>query len=87
MTVLEILENNGIIVDDTKEILQIDGFEKALVGITDDDRLVYSYEKMVEIMMEEGADKYDAMDYVDYNIMRFQGYISRHPIVVYEIDQ
>lgn len=87
MTVLEILENNGIIVDDTEEIVQIDGFEKALVGITDDNRLVYSYQKMVEVMMDGGADKYDAMDYVDYNIMRCQGYISRHTIVVYEIDQ
>jgi len=84
MDTKELLETNGINTDDD-EIVEIDGFQDAIVGITDDSILIYSYEKMVEVMVNKGEDAIDAMDYIDYNILRFASYISRHPIIMYEV--
>lgn len=79
MDTKELLETNGINTDD-EEIVEIDGFQDAIVGITDDSILVYSYEKMVEVMVNKGENANDAMDYIDYNI-----HIGRPPIIMYEV--
>ena len=62
-------------------------FAKALVGITTDDRLVYSYERIVECLMEtDNMSDEDAIDYVDYNVVgALNPHIEESPIIIHEI--
>lgn len=60
-------------------------YENAIIGTTEDRRVAYSYEKMVECLMEEdGMDSTDAMEFIDYNAIRSLPYWPNGPIVVYE---
>lgn len=60
---------------------------KAIIGISDDGALCYSYEKMVQCLMEEDKmEEEDAMEFIDYNTIRALSYASSmgvRPIVVY----
>ena len=62
-------------------------FAKALVGITTDDRLVYSYERIVECLMEtDNMSDEDAIDYVDYNVVgALNPHIEESRIIIHEI--
>jgi hypothetical protein len=45
-----------------------DGYDKAIVGITSDSRLVYSKEKMIEICAEAGEmEILDAIEFLEFN--------------------
>lgn len=59
----------------------------AIVGISDDGALCYSYEKMINCLMEEDKMEYDdAMEFIDYNTIRALPYASSmgvRPIVIY----
>ena len=85
-------------VEELKEILNDLGYKdtvvfekpsylKAIIGLSDDGALCYSYEKMIECLMEEDKMEYeDAMEFVDYNTIRALPYASSmgvKPIVVY----
>ena len=60
----------------------------AIIGITDEGALCYSYEKMIECLMEEDKMEYeDAMEFVDYNTIKVLPYLSSigvRPIVIYD---
>lgn len=62
-------------------------YESALIGITEDNRAVYDYEKMIEYLVEkDGMDDLEAMEWIDYNTIRALPYMgSRHPIIVYPV--
>ena len=54
-----------------EECLTADGFDKALVGCTYGANVVavYDINKMVEILMEDGTDYEDAVEFLDYNVV------------------
>ena len=54
-----------------EECLTADGFDEALVGCTYGANVVavYDINKMVEILMEEGTDYEDAVEFLDYNVV------------------
>ena len=60
---------------------------KAIIGLSDDGALCYSYEKMIECLMEEDGMGYEgAMEFIDYNTIRALPYASSmgiRPVVVY----
>lgn len=60
---------------------------KAIIGISDDGALCYSYNKMVQCLMEEDKmEQEEAMEFIDYNTIRALPYTSSmgvRPIVVY----
>ena len=60
-------------------------FIDAIIGITDDGRLVYSYGKMVESLMNGDDMSYeDAVEFIDYNTVRTVPYMGEcSPIIVY----
>lgn len=62
-------------------------FCKAFIGLSEDGRAVYDYEKMVESLMEEDGMEYeDAVEFIDYNTIRALPYIGeRAPIILYPI--
>jgi hypothetical protein len=51
------------------EFLKVDGYDEAIIGVDmASSNLIYSYAKMIEIMMEEGMDQEEAREYFDFNI-------------------
>lgn len=52
-------------------------FDKSIVGITDDGRLVYDYEKMIdELAEDDDISREEAQEFIDYNTMRALPYIG-----------
>lgn len=53
-----------------EEILKADGFDNAVIGIdTNSMRLIYSVQKCIEVLREEGMDEIDAIEYFEYNVL------------------
>ena len=60
----------------------------AIIGINDEGRLVYSYDKMVEHLINKDKMEYeDAVEWIDYNTIRALPYEPLHPIVMYSIEE
>lgn len=59
-------------------------YDGALLGFTDDFRPIYVYDLMIEeLMMDEGWDEEEAIEWLDYNTMRALAYMGdRAPIVL-----
>lgn len=85
-------------IEELKEFLNERGYEDsvvlenpsyldAIIGISDDGAVCYSYNKMVEsLMKEDDMEMEDAMEFIDYNTIRALPYASSmgtRPIVVY----
>lgn len=66
------------------KILDNSAFDKSIIGISDDGRVIYSYEKMVqEFMEDEGVDEMEAIEWIDYNTVRALPYMGEGaPIIV-----
>lgn len=62
-------------------------FIDAIIGISDDGRLVYSYSKMVDsLMLGDHMSYEDAIEFIDYNTVRSIPYMGNNaPIIVYGI--
>lgn len=75
-----------------KELYNTQYFEEpdyasAVIGTTDDDRLVYDYEKMVEHVMNlHNWDRSEAMEFIDFNTINSLNMAPFAPIVVYPLD-
>ena len=54
-----------------EECLTADGFEDALVGCTYGANVVavYDINKMIEVLVEEGMEYEDAIEFLDYNVV------------------
>lgn len=62
-------------------------YDKAIIGTTDDNRVVYSFEKMVECLMQEDDMTYEeAVEFIEYNTVRALPYVEGHPEIVYCTD-
>ncbi len=52
-----------------EQILIADGFDGAVIGIEENTmRLIYSVEKCINILMEQGMDMTEAVEYFDFNV-------------------
>ena len=60
-------------------------FDNSIVGYTEDGRVVYNYDSMVEELAEEdGISLIDAQEFIDYNTIRALPYAGeKAPIIVY----
>lgn len=63
------------------------GYDDALIGISEDNRAVYDFNKMVEwLMREEGWTETDAIEWIEYNTIRALPYAGASaPIIVYPV--
>ena len=73
-------EDAGIFVDPD--------YAKAIVGYTDDGRVVYSYEGICQCLMDDNDMEWEeAMEFVDYNVVRTVPYMGeRAPIIIYSFE-
>ena len=62
-------------------------YDDALIGVSDDGRAIYDFEKMVEWLMEkEGFNQYEAVEWIEYNTLRALPYMgSDCPIIMYKL--
>ena len=63
-------------------------YDDALIGISEDNRAVYDYNKMVEwLAKEESWTQEEAIEWIDYNTIRALPYMGdKAPIIMYQID-
>lgn len=80
----EILLDNGL---EGAAYFVDDDFDTAIIGYTDDGRLVYSYDEMVEWYKNKyEVDDVTAMEWLDYNTVRTVPYMgATKPIIVYSL--
>ena len=58
-------------------------FPEAIIGITTDNSLVYSLQKMVDSLTQEGMSDEDAIDYLCFNTLRTVPYMPEaRPIII-----
>jgi hypothetical protein len=52
-----------------EEFLIADGFDDAIIGVDESSmRLIYSVTKCIEILVNEGMEYEEALEYFDYNV-------------------
>lgn len=55
------------------ELMQADGFKKALIGYGrkkgSEDSLVYDYDKCLQILMKNGMTDEEAVEWMEYNVV------------------
>ena len=61
-------------------------YDDAYIGISHDGRVIYSYDRMIESLMEKDGMTYEeAMEFIDYNTIRAIPYAGEMaPIVLYD---
>ena len=83
--------------DDVKNLIEDYGYENiiifsnpdyasAFVGISEDNRAVYDYDKMIKFLMNEhGMSDIEAVEFIDYNTIRSLPYFENVPIIIYNL--
>lgn len=63
-------------------------YDDALIGISDDNRAIYDYNKMIEWLIEkEGFTEIEAIEWIEYNTIRSLPYMgSDAPIIMYPLE-
>jgi hypothetical protein len=63
----------------------VDGYDSAILGMdTEYKRVIYSKEKMIDILVEEGMTDVDAVEWLEYNV--WDAYVGEHtPIFLHEL--
>ena len=63
-------------------------YADAFIGMSNDGRAVYSYDRMIEwLMLKENWTFEEAVEWIDYNTMRALPYYPDGPIVVYDVPE
>ena len=81
-------EEQGLEESEQPILLDNMSYDNSIVGVTEDNRIVYDYNKMVEELMEdEGWSETDAIEWLDYNTIRAIPYMEsrgRAPVILYD---
>lgn len=64
-------------------------YDDALIGVTEDHRAIYDYEKMIQWLMDTEQWSYeDAVEWIDYNTIRALPYMGDGaPIIMYPLEE
>ena len=69
-----------------EDVIILDNYEDAFIGISTDGRAVYDYDMMVTCLMsQDGMDAEGAVEWIEYNTLRALDYldIAVRPIVLH----
>ena len=86
------MKNKDILMDQGFEnfiIFENPDYDSAIIGITENNQVVYDYEKMIEhLMQEDDMDYEEAVDFISYNTIRSLPYAGEGaPIIMYNIGE
>ena len=60
-------------------------FDKAIIGVSHDNRLIYDYELMIEdYMKQHNCDSEEAIEWIEFNTIRSLPYVENSPIIMSE---
>ena len=62
-------------------------YDEAIVGVDNNNRVVYDFEKMVGCLVKEGMDYEEAVEFIEYNTIRAIPYFPNGPVVMYPLDE
>lgn len=64
-----------------------ESYDDALIGVSDDGRAIYDFEKMVDWLIEEyGWSDDEAVEFIEYNTLRALPYFGEGaPIIMYPL--
>lgn len=84
------MKNKDILMDQGFEnfiIFENPDYDSAIIGITENNQVVYDYEKMIEhLMQEDDMDYEESVDFISYNTIRSLPYAGEGaPIIMYGI--
>lgn len=61
-------------------------YDDALIGVSDDNRAIYDFEKMVEwLYHNEGMELDEAVEFIEFNTLRAIPYTDGAPIIMYSV--
>lgn len=89
---MELNELKELITEYTDEdviVFDNPSYTTAFIGLSNDNRAVYDYDRMLEYLVEQDDMSYeDAADFISYNTERALDYMSdgNKPIIVYNIE-
>lgn len=63
-------------------VFESPSYDDAIIGTTSDDRVVYSFDKMVECLMKDGMEYEEAVEFIEYNTLRALPYFPDGPVVL-----
>lgn len=68
-------------------VFKNDSYDDALIGVSHDNKAIYSYEKMVDwLCKRDGITREEAAEWIDYNTIRAIPYFGeKAPIVMYDL--
>lgn len=68
-------------------VFKNDSYDDALIGVSHDNRAIYSFEKMVDwLCRRDGITRKQATEWIEYNTIRAIPYFGdRAPIVMYDL--
>ena len=86
------MKNKDILMDQGFEnfiIFENPDYDSAIIGITEDNQVVYDYDKMIEhLIQEDDMDYEEAVDFISYNTIRSLPYAGEGaPIIMYSIGE
>lgn len=87
MTIDEVKEVLGELELNESVVFENPDYVSAIVGRTEDGRIVYSWEKMIKHLVDtDGMTEEDAIDFISYNTERALPYAgAMAPIILYPI--
>jgi len=89
MKIDEIKEELGYSYPDNEIIIfENPDYSNAFLGVSNDYKAVYDYNKMIECLeSEDGMDYEEAAEFIDYNTIRALPYMGPNaPIIVYPLE-
>jgi hypothetical protein len=70
----------GVVIFDNRS------YDAALIGVSEDGRAIYDYEKMVDgLMYMDGMMPDEAVEWIEYNTIRALPYMAGAPIIMYPV--
>lgn len=72
--------NEMLIENGYEDVIIFNSFADAFVGVSVDNQAIYDYSKMVDVLIKDGMEETEAMEYVDYNCVNCKG--KGMPIII-----
>lgn len=75
--------------DDAEPLIFFDcpDYDSAIIGVSERNKVVYSFEKMVQHLMDKEGWTYDeAIEFIEYNTLCFSER-DDYPIIVYDVPE
>lgn len=67
-------------------LLENYSYDDALIGVTEDGRAVYDFDKMVAWLVDtEGFDQMEAIEWIEFNTIRALPYFDNAPLIMYPL--